>query len=147
MKKITILMFTIASLIIACKSTKEGKDEKKVEVATKTQQQNETAVSFNGLKVLSFHTNQRCISCRAIENLTKEVIAEINSDSIRLEVINISDKANEKLADKYEVTWSSLILDNGKNINNLTKMAFSYAKNQPEVFKKNLKAEIEKYLK
>ena len=104
------------------------------------------AIEKGTLMVYSFHTNQRCITCKAIEKLTKEVVEEMGNDKIKLEVINISDKWNEALADKYEVTWSSLVLDNGAKANNVTQMAFQYAKNQPDVFKSNLRNQLEKML-
>ena len=113
-----------------------GKKEAKIE-----------SKATNGVVTLySFHTNQRCITCKAIEKLTREVVAEMKNDKIKLEVLNISDNWNEAIAEKYEVTWTSLIADNGTR-NNLTKMGFSYAKNQPEVFKAKLKEELTKMLK
>lgn len=55
-----------------------------------------------------------------------------------MKVIDLSKKENEATADKYEVTWSSLILDRNGKVENLTDMGFSYAKGQPEVFKAKL---------
>ncbi len=106
---------------------------------------NKEGIAEGTLKVMTFHAKQRCITCEAIEKLTSEVVAELNNSKIMLEVIDISDAAKEAIADKYEVAWTSLILDNGKKVNNLTEMAFKHAKNEPEVFKQNLKTEINKY--
>ena len=117
---------------------------------SKSNEEKETKIEADAtdglVRLYSFHTNKRCITCRAIEKLTKEVVAEMANDKIRLEVINISEKKNEEIVEKYEVTWSSLIADNGKR-NDLTKMGFSYAKNQPEMFKTKLKEELTKMLK
>lgn len=141
MRKLVILMMFSAAILVSCGlgGTKQKEDqEAKAEVETK---------ATNGIVTLySFHTNKRCITCRAIEKLTREVVAEMNNDKIQLEVLNISDKWNEAIAEKYEVTWTSLIADNGTR-NDLTKMGFSYAKNQPEVFKAKLKEELIKMLK
>lgn len=98
-------------------------------------------------EVLYFHGKQRCATCNAIEQLTKEVVDSLANEKILLTVIDISDEDNEAIADKYEVTWSSLILDrNGKN-ENLTDMGFSYAKSQPDVFKLKLTEAINKIAK
>ena len=140
MKK-AILLTAIAAITLTACGASGTKSKDKQAAATE-----QAAIEQGTLRVYSFHGDQRCITCRAIEKLAKEVVAELKNDNIDLKVINISDKANEALADKYEVTWSSLVLDNGKTANNVTEMAFSYAKNQPDVFKKNLKAEIAKLL-
>lgn len=139
MKHFIVLMVLAAATLISC--GERGTKESNVAKAS-----TEERVANGVVKLYSFHTNNRCITCRAIEKLTREVVKEINSDKIQLEVINISDKENERLADKYEVTWTSLIADNGKR-NDLTKMGFSYAKNQPEVFKAKLKEELTKMIK
>lgn len=86
--------------------------------------------------VLYFHAKKRCATCNAIERLTKEVVDSIANDKVVMRVIDISE--NEAIADKYEVTWSSLILDRGGRVENLTEMGFGCAKTQPEVFKAEL---------
>ena len=88
------------------------------------------------VQVLYFHGKQRCVTCNSIEQLTKEVVDSIGSNKVAMRVIDLT--ANKALADRYEVAWSSLILDRNGKIENLTKMSFSYAKNQPSVFKTKL---------
>lgn len=88
------------------------------------------------VQVLYFHGKQRCKTCNAIERLTKEVVDSIRSDKVVMRVIDITE--NEALADKYEVTWSSLVLDRGGRVENLTKTGFSYATDRPGVFKAEL---------
>ena len=139
MRKIVFILLGIL-MLNSCNSVNKKDSQNKTATSV------ETKIADGTLKLYSFHTNQRCITCRAIEKLTREVVAEMNNDKIQLEVINISDKWNESIAEKYEVTWTSLIADNGTR-NDLTKMGFSYAKNQPEVFKAKLKEELTKMLK
>lgn len=62
-------------------------------------------------------------------------------------MIDISTLEGEKIADKYELTWSSLIIDRKGKMENLTDMGFSYAKGEPEVFKTKLKEALNKMLK
>ena len=132
------MMFSVA-ILTSCGAGGTKQNEKK-------EAKIESKVTNGVVTLYSFHTNQRCITCKAIEKLTREVVAEMKSDKIKLEVLNISDNKNEAIAEKYEVTWTSLIADNGTR-NDLTKMGFSYAKNQPEVFKAKLKEELTKMLK
>lgn len=108
------------------------------------------------VEVLYFFGKQRCLTCRAIENLTKEVInnsfaSEIRKGQIRFKEIDISTREGEKIADKYEVTWSSLFVNQWKGKkekrNNLTEFAFSNARNHPDTFKAGLKSKITGLLK
>ncbi len=107
------------------------------------------------VEVLYFHGKQRCITCNAIENLTKEVLDEdfkkqLENGEIQFKIIDISTKEGEMTADKYEVTWSSLFIDKWQNgeetVNNMTDFAFTYAKSSPEVFKAGIKEKIEELL-
>lgn len=89
-------------------------------------------------EVLYFHGKQRCTTCNAIEKLSREVVDSLANEKVVMTTIDISKKENEAIADKYEVTWSSLILTRNGEKYNLTDMGFSYAKGQPEVFKAKL---------
>ena len=57
---------------------------------------------------------------------------------------------NGALADKYEVTWSALLLnkwrDGKETVTDLTRFAFANARTNPERFKAELCAEIRKQL-
>src|SRR5574344_1910883 len=102
------------------------------------------AVQKEYVEVLYFHGKQRCMTCNAIEKLTSEVVGKYyagqqKKGKVRFKVIDISTKEGERIADKYEVTWSSLFVNKWKNgketRSNMTEFAFSYAKNSPDVFK------------
>ncbi len=117
--------------------------------------QSTDAAPKNCVEVLSFHGKQRCATCIAIEKSTKEVVEkefaqQIKDGKIYFRIIDISKPENEALADKYEVTWSSLLInklqDGEETVNNLTEFAFANARSNPEKFKVGLKAEIEKLL-
>lgn len=106
----------------------------------------------NRIEVLYFYGKQRCITCRAIEKHTKDLLDTLYSKQLAdgkivYKSIDISQKENEAIADKYEVTWSSLFINlwkEGKEeTNNMTDFAFSYAKGQAEVFKEGIREKIE----
>ena len=138
-----IILATITMLFVACghKST--------------TEKNTEIDNPRNGVEVLYFHGKQRCVTCKAIEQLTLEVLEanfadELKDGTIVFRSIDLSQPENEAIADKYEVTWSSLFVNkwlNGVEIKtNMTDFGFSYAKNQPEVFKKGLKEKLDQIL-
>lgn len=124
-----------------------------------------------GVEVLYFHGKQRCATCQAIEKETKALIDsqfadEVKSGKLRFRIVDITKAENESLADKYEITWSSLVIvkyNNGKVIDevashqksticeetaeNLTQFAFANARSNPAQFKKELTAKINQMLK
>lgn len=108
------------------------------------------------VEVLYFHGKQRCITCNAIESLTKEVLnndfaKQLSDSTITFHVIDISTPEGEKIADQYEVTWSSLFInkfkDGKESRANLTEFGFSHAKNSSDLFKEGVKKQINESLK
>lgn len=112
---------------------------------------NPSKAGSSATTVYYFHGAQRCPTCLAIESETRKVLdtkfqQQMKEGKIVLKIVDLSKKENEKLAEKYEVAWSSLIIDNGKTIVNLTGDAFSYARNEPQVFEKKLTETLHKML-
>ena len=145
MRKLFCLL--IATLVfISC-----GNGSKK-----KTGEYKAEEIQSNRIEVLYFHGAQRCITCRAIETNTVALLDGLYSNEkadgkIIYKVIDISKKENEAIADKYEVTWSSLFVngwkDGKENVNNMTEFSFSNAKNTPDKFKEGIKSKIDELLK
>lgn len=144
MEKVLFILIAILTLS-SCSDGKNAKKRSSTEPAQK-----------DVIEVLYFHGKQRCITCNAIEKLTKEVVEndftqQVKDGKIVFKVIDISTKDGEKLADKYEVTWSSLFInkwtDGKESKNNMTDLGFSYAKNSPDVFKAGVKKKIDELLK
>lgn len=107
------------------------------------------------IEVFDFHSTHRCMTCNAIEVNTKYTLqtffaSELKEDKITFQVINIEIKENEKIAEKFEASGTSLILNvikNGKETQiNLTSFAFMNGNDQA-VFSKELKAKIDTELK
>lgn len=142
------LFYTLlaAILLISCSNS----TEKKTETASTDVKQ------ADRIEVLYFHGAQRCVTCKAIEANTKALLDslysnEIASGKIVYKIIDISQKENEEVADKYEVTWSSLFVNRWKNgteeVNNMTEFGFANAKNDPDSFKNGIKIKIDELLK
>ena len=105
----------------------------------------------DGVEVLCFHGAQRCVTCTAIENGAKEVVdtyfaKQIEDGDISFRIIDITQPENAALADKYEITWSSILLVRRQTLNDLTQFAFANARTNPDKFKAELKTAIEKLL-
>lgn len=122
----------------------------------KTGENQAEEIQSNRIEVLYFHGAQRCMTCRAIETNTVALLDSLYSkeqadDRIIYKVIDISKKENGQIADKYEVTWSSLFVngwkDGKENVNNMTEFSFSNARKSPDKFKEGIKNKVDELLK
>lgn len=141
MKKLSLILALCVGLVSCGNSTSE-KAENHAETSKK-----------DGVEVLYFHGKQRCATCMAIESNTTEVVKTQFADQVErgdvvFKIVNIED--DEALADKYQITWSSLVLvdyDCGvERAENITEFAFAKARTAPEEFKSELKTKIETLL-
>lgn len=134
MKTKIIIILAVFTTFFSCKN--EVKEEVKLIV------ENSKATE---VQLIQFHTEHRCVTCNNIEKLSKETIKD--NDAISFVLYNVDDKKNEKLAEQFEATGTSLYLYNSKTktIKDLTEMAFMYAKNEGEKFKIELQKEISEF--
>lgn len=147
MKKI-LFLFVLGFALLSC-----GGNAKQETAAQTTQ---EAAVAKDGVEVLYFHGKQRCATCIAIEKHAREAVEAAFADAVKrgevtFRIIDISQPENQALAEKYEVTWSSLFVvkhQGGKETaENLTEFAFGNARKSPDTFKDGVIAAVNKMLK
>jgi hypothetical protein len=141
----TIEIFTVLAISLvftSCNSQNKSKD-------------NSLDQSISKIEVLDFHSTRRCMTCNAIEANTKYTLnkyfsKELKEDKITFQVINVDEKENEYIAEKFEASGTSLFLNvikNGKETQiNLTDFAFMKGNDQ-EAFSKELKTKIDTELK
>lgn len=145
MKTIKFLtIFTICLFITSCKSDGKNKtEEKKIDT------------SIAKIEVIDFHSTNRCMTCNAIEANTKYTLDtyfsdELKNGKITFKIINVDKAENEKIAENFEATGTSLFLNvikNGKEKHiDLTNFAFANGRDQDE-FSKELKVKINEELK
>jgi thiol-disulfide isomerase/thioredoxin len=127
MKKLSILSTLIVSLFLfSC----TGKAQNKASV---------NQVKQNSIEVVDFHSTNRCMTCKAIEANTKYTLDtyfanELKSGKIIFKIIDVDQKENEKVAEKFEASGTALFLNvikNGKeNQIDLTNFAFMNGNDQ-----------------
>ncbi len=104
------------------------------------------------LKILYFHATMRCPTCLAIENNARKLLesnfkAELDNGTLEFVSYNVDEKENKPLVDKYQITFSTLLLvksDGTKT--DFTANAFQYALANPAKYTSLLSTEIEKNL-
>lgn len=108
------------------------------------------------VEILYFHGKKRCATCLAIERNTKEAVEarfadELQNGTVVFKIIDLSKTENEKIAEKYGVTWSSLFIsewkDGKETYENLTEYAFANARTAPDTFKNGVLGKIDQLLK
>lgn len=108
------------------------------------------------VEVLYFHGPQRCRTCVALEKATMEVLEsqfanQVKSGSVKFREIDLSTKEGEKLGDKYEIAWSSLVIvrKQGKKekVADLTDDGFRYAVKDKAKIQSLLENKINEFLK
>ncbi len=141
MKKV-LLILTLCVGMVACS------DGKTKSVAENQQTKKDV------VEVLYFHGAQRCATCMAIEKNTKALVESAYVEPLKsgkLVFRSVDITKDEALAERYEVSWSSLILvdydkSGNENVANLTEFAFGNARNAPDKFKQSLSERITEML-
>ena len=134
--KNSLLIGIIALLFIAC----GGNGQKKTTDSAKTDP--------DVVNVYYFHGKQRCKTCIAVGDVAQKTIAEnyTGNKKVKFTEVNTSEKENETLVEKYQVTWNALIIVKGDNSADITEQAFANAVNNPQVLETLLKDEVNKRL-
>ena len=100
-------------------------------------------------KVYYFHNTRRCMTCNAIEKVTKSTLEksfseEMKNGTLVFETYNAEEKENKELCKKLGVSGSALIVLKGNEKTDLTSQGFMYAVNQPKKLEKALEKAIAK---
>lgn len=88
--------------------------------------------------VLYFHSNHRCATCMAVENVTKESLSE----NMPFYSIDITLDENKELVKQYGVAGQTLLIVKGEQKVNVTNEAFMFARSNPEKVKTTINSAI-----
>lgn len=141
MKKNILMAFIAFVLLASCGGS-----------GTKTTERNKGAssevVDANLVNVYYFHGKQRCKTCIAVGNVTKETVetAYSNNANVKFSEILTTEKEYENLFEKYEVSWNALIIAKGDDFVDITEQAFATAVSNPESLTNLIKNEVNKRL-
>lgn len=139
MKMKNLVLFIFSLLVLVSCGDKDSKKSEKENMEI-NQEQN------SGVNVYYFHGNQRCKTCIAVQDLTKATIEKTYPNTeVRFIEVNTSEKENEALVEKYEVSWNALIIEKGENSEDLTEQAFALAVNSPKELEKIIIETVDRY--
>jgi ABC-type glycerol-3-phosphate transport system substrate-binding protein len=123
-------------MLFSCGQTTGSSDKSSAEAA-------EMASNDAKVKVYYFHGKQRCVTCTTAQQVAQEAIVENYSDNpdvVFIEV-DVSNPANAKLAEKYEVVFSTLIIAGSNSYKDITDKSFALAMSNPADLKALIVAE------
>ncbi len=95
------------------------------------------------VKAYYFHATRRCVTCQAVEAVTKEALKEYYGDQVSFQSINREEDSKNPLIEKYKISGQTLLIVKGDKVINLTNEAFLNARTKPDKFKAKLKSTIE----
>jgi hypothetical protein len=106
------------------------------------------------VRVLYFHSNVRCYSCKKIESLTREAMdegfsSEIARGIIEIATLNVEDPGNKHFIEDYQLYTKSVIVSNvsgqketrWKNLTRVWELL-----GDEKTFKSYVQEEVKKYL-
>lgn len=111
-----------------------------------------TATASGKIEVYYFHFSRRCVTCLAVENKTREALAELypgdyDKGLITFASVNLEDDSSKELAEKAKATGQALLILSGDFRKDITSEAFMYANNNYEKLKAEIKKIIDPLLK
>jgi hypothetical protein len=103
-------------------------------------------VNEAGVKAYYFHATRRCVTCQAVETVTKEALKEHYGDQVAFLSIDREKDSENPLLKKYKVSGQTLLIVSGDQVKNLTNDAFLNARTKPDKLKAKLKSTIDSML-
>ena len=128
MKKIFLIISALAMIfsIQSCKNSNNNKEE--------------TVEFKEKITIVYFHGERRCKTCVAVGDVAKLTYEENFKDNkdIAFKEINIDEKANVEIAEKYEIAGSALLIIVDGKAEDITGMAFQNALSNPNVLEERI---------
>ena len=129
--KLLVLVVVSISLYMSCSSQNNAN------------QKDQATISDKELSVYYFHFERRCVTCKAVESVTKEALAEMYDGTVPFISVNLDDEEGKEIAGKIGVSSQSLLIVKGDERFDLTAEAFMSAGSNPDELKKILKEKID----
>ncbi len=126
MKFTHVLFFVLlAGLALSCNA--QGDQENR--------QSDNSQVRAEEVQVYYFHTTRRCATCKAVEEVSKQAVKEMDGNKVSFAAYNIEKPEGEEQAKKLGVHGQGLLIVGGDKQINITREGFMFARSQPEKLK------------
>lgn len=118
-------------------------------VGTAQSQNNDAQASIktnSNVEVYYFHMTRRCLTCQAVEKVTKEALNEYYGNKVPFAGYNLEEEVGEAKGKDLEVSGQTLVIVSGDSKINITNEAFMYARSNPDKLKEIIKEKVDALL-
>ncbi len=136
MKTLQVFLFAIMALSMntSCSAQADKKDE-----TTKISDADKVDVYY-------FHYTRRCMTCNAVESVSKDAIAELYGDNVTFADYNLDEESGKAKGNELDVSGQSLLIVAGDTKINITNEAFMNARSNPDKLTQIIKEKIDPLL-
>ena len=136
MKSLNIILSLIlfVGLNISCNAQQEKKAN------------NSDLAVTESVEVFYFHNTRRCVTCQAVESVSKDLVEELYRDKVTFLAYNLEEKDGKAKAGELGVSGQTLLIVSGETRINVTNEGFLNARSNPEKFKQIMKEKIDPLL-
>lgn len=113
---------------------------------TKDNEEEATISAKSNVKVYYFHNTRRCLTCQAVEDVTKEALNEFYGKKVPFADYNLEEDAGEKKGKDLEISGQTLVIVSGDSKINITNEGFMYARSNPDKLKQLIKEKVDSLL-
>jgi len=113
---------------------------------TNKNEENTKIFKAEKVEVFYFHYTRRCVTCNAVESVSKEAVAELYGDKVSFTGYNLDDADGEAKGKELQVSGQTLLIVAGDTKINITNEGFMNARNNPEKLKAIIKEKIDPLL-
>lgn len=133
----TLQIFLVGIMAFSMNISSSAQSDKKNEVTIVTES--------DKVEVYYFHYTRRCVTCKSLEDGTKNAIADLYGNKVKFAHYNLNELAGDAKGKEIGVSGQSLLIVNGDTKINITNEGFMNARN-PDNLKAILKAKIDPLL-
>ena len=135
MKTLKVLFFALVALSmnISCSGQTNKNEDTKVTKSDK-------------VEVYYFHFTRRCMTCQAVEDVSKNAVAELYGGKVSFAGYNLDEEAGKAKGKELEVSGQTLLIVSGDTKINITNEGFMNARSNPDKLKQIIKEKIDPLL-
>jgi len=103
----------------------------------------QTIISEAGnVEVVYFHNARRCVTCKAVESVSADAIAEMYGEEVPFSSYDLEEAEGKNRAQELGVSGQALVIVKGEQKIDITGEGFMYARSNPEklraIFSENI---------
>ncbi|MBN2519737.1 MAG: hypothetical protein JXB17_04470 [Bacteroidales bacterium] len=133
--KLLFVAFMALSVNIACSAQTNSNNESNAQV-----------LNENNVQVFYFHFTRRCMTCQAVEDVSKKAVTELYGDKVSFAGYNLDEENGKAKGDELGVSGQTLLIVAGDTKINITNEGFMNARSNPEKLKAIIKEKIDPLL-